>query len=102
MDDHEKILLQLNDHHNEIGSLKHRVSDLEEGQKSITTLTLAVNELAINMKNMVELQKEQGKRLESLEREPAEEAKNLRRTIVTAVITAVVGAIIGALIGLII
>lgn len=99
--DNEKVLLTLNDHKNEIGSLKHRVSDLEEGQKSINTLTLAVNKLAINMENMVELQKQQGARLESLEKAPAEEAKYLRRTIITSVVTAVVGAIIGALIGLI-
>lgn len=101
MDDHEKIVLQLNDHKNEIGSLKHRVSDLEEAQKSITTLTLAVNDLATNMKYMVQEQKEQGKRLENLEKEPAEEAKYMRRTIITATITSIVGAIIGALIGLI-
>ena len=51
---------------------------------------------------MVEEQKKQGKRLDQLEKEPLENAKYIKRTIITSIITSVVGAVIGALITLII
>lgn len=94
------IELKINDHEHEIGSLKHRVKSIEEKQSEISTLTNSVNELAINMRYMLEEQKEQGNRLRALETEPSDNAKYYRRTIITSVITAVVGAAIGALIAL--
>lgn len=94
------IELKINDHEHEIGSLKHRVKSIEEKQSEISTLTNSVNELAINMRYMLEEQKEQGNRLRALETEPSDNAKYYRRTIIASVITAVVGAAIGALIAL--
>lgn len=43
----------------------HRISDLEIGLKETNSLALSVQELAINMKSMLEEQRAQGKRLES-------------------------------------
>lgn len=99
---YEEIKLKINDHDHEIGSLKHRVKQVEEKQSEIGALTSSVNELAINMRYMVEEQKKQGKRLDQLEKEPLENAKYIKRTIITSIITSVVGAVIGALITLII
>lgn len=101
MNEHE-IALKLNDHDHEIKSLKHRVGDMEKKQSEIETLTLSVSELAVNMRHMLEEQREQNQRLKVLEAAPADEVKTIHRTLITTVITTVVGAIIGAILTLII
>jgi hypothetical protein len=89
----EEIAVELKGHEKEIGSLKHRVKDLEEATKLIQELVISVKELALNMKNMIEEQKNQGERLLVLETKPA------RRwdSVVTALISAGVGAYIANL-----
>lgn len=94
----EEVKLKLNDHDHEIKSLKHRVSDIESKQSEIGKLAQSVNELAINMRYMVEEQKKQGERLRKLETEPLDNAKHFWRTFITAIITTLVGGGIGALI----
>ena len=42
----EDIAVKLADHENEIGSLKHRMKDVEEEHKALTELTASVRELA--------------------------------------------------------
>lgn len=98
----EEQILKLNDHDHEIKSLKHRVDEIEEKQSEIGSLAQSVNELAINMRYMVEEQKKQGERLRKLETEPLDNAKYYKRTIITAIITAFIGAILGAIISLVI
>lgn len=98
----QDICLKLNDHEHEIGSLKHRVDEVERNQVAISELTKSVGELAINMKYMANDQKEIKGRLNDLEKEPGENAKYYKRVIVGCVITTLLGAIIGALIALII
>lgn len=95
-----KILIKLNDHTHEISSLKHRVSEIEQKQESINALASSVNELAINMKYMLEEQKEQGTRLKQLETEPLESTKYYRRLIAGTIITSILGLIVGAVIGI--
>ena len=41
----EEIAVKLTDHENEIGSLKHRMKDVEEEHKALTELTASVREL---------------------------------------------------------
>lgn len=101
MNEHE-IALKLNDHDHEIKSLKHRMTDMEKKQSEIETLTLSVSELAVNMRHMLEEQREQNERLKALESAPADEMKTIHRTLITTVITTVVGAVIGAILTLII
>lgn len=101
MDD-KQIELKLNDHDHEIGSLKERVSTCEERQSTIYDLASSVKELSINMKYMLEEQRKQGSRLEALEQAPKEEAKFVRRQVISAIITGVLGTIVGALLALII
>lgn len=96
----QEVVLELNDHTHEIKSLKHRVDEVEKKQETIGSLAQSVNELAINMKYMVEEQKEQGQRLRRLESEPADSAKYYKRLIIGSICTTILGAIIGALIAL--
>lgn len=70
---------------------------LEEQQE----MALAVKELATNMKHMLEEQKRQGARLESLEKAPIDEAIYYKRVAVGCVITGIIGAVISAILAII-
>lgn len=71
---------------------------LEEQQK----MAIAVKELATNMKYMLEEQKKQGARLESLEKAPVDEATYFKRVTVGCIITGTISAIISAVLAFII
>ncbi len=71
---------------------------LEEQQK----MAIAVKELATNMKYMLEEQKKQGARLESLEKAPVDEAAYFKRVTVGCIITGTISAIISAVLAFII
>lgn len=89
----EEIAVKLAEYGKEIGSLKHRADDLEEQNKTIQELAVSVRELAINMRSMMEEQKNQGSRLNILEREPAERWNSAKRTAFTTVVSVVAGAL---------
>ena len=89
----EEIAVKLAEYGKEIGSLKHRADDLEEQNKTIQELAVSVRELAINMRSMMEEQKDQGNRLNILEREPVERWNSAKRTAFTTVISVVAGAL---------
>lgn len=77
-----------------------RIEEAETNIKSLTELTSAVKELAINMKGVERELAKQGERLEKIEQEPADTWKTVKRTIITVVITALVTAGIAALINI--
>lgn len=70
---------------------------LEEQQE----MALAVKELATNMKHMLEEQKRQGARLESLEKAPVDEAVYYKRMAVGCVITGIIGAVLSTVLAII-
>ena len=96
-----EVAVRLEAHDHEIGSLKHRVKDLEVQGKAIQDLVLSVNKMAVNMENMLEEQKKQGKRLEVLERVPAETNRQVKQAIITALVGGIVGAFVTALLTII-
>lgn len=75
-----------------------RIQLLEDNVRQINALTVSVEKMAVNMGNMLEEQKKQGKRLETLEKEPAESYKHIKMAIITSVISTIVGAIIGTVV----
>lgn len=87
------IELKLNDHEHEIGSLKHRMSDVEAQTKAINNLALSVEKLALSVQYMNDEQKESIKRLEVLESKPAKRWEQ----VISLIITTIVGAVIGFL-----
>ena len=101
MDDNG-VLLKLNDHDHQIKDLEGRVESLQNLQNDTHSLALSVQKLADNMHHMIEEQKEIKERLDKVEREPAENAKWIRRTILTAIISTIVSAVAGLVIGLLI
>ncbi len=50
----EEIAVRLDGHEHEIGSLKHRMDDVEKDQKALNDLTASVRELAADQGNMKE------------------------------------------------
>jgi hypothetical protein len=98
----EDIVIKLTEHHEEIGSLKHRMKDCEESQSEFRALIRSVDRLALNMENMLQEQKQQGKRLERLEQSPSEDYKYYKRLAVGCIITGIIGAILGAVFAIII
>jgi len=88
-------------HTHQIKSLKHRMDKGEEQQETISALAQSVNELAINMRYMLDELKKQGIRLDKLEQEPKESYKYYKRLIIGYLFTGVISAIMGAVCALI-
>lgn len=91
----EEIALKLTDHEHEIKSLKHRIDEQEEKGNVLNELAISVKVLAVNMENMGKEQIKQGERLERLEREPADDQRYYKRTVVSCIITGVISAVVG-------
>ncbi|TCL54764.1 hypothetical protein EDD76_1185 [Kineothrix alysoides] len=92
-----EVAVKFEAHEHEIGSLKHRVKELEAESKAIQALALSVNKMAVNMENMLEEQKKQGARLEALEKVPVEINRQVKAAIITALVGDVVGSFVTAL-----
>lgn len=86
----EELTIKITEHKEEIGSLKHRMDNVEEQHKTIQSLTLSVKELAINMQNMITAQQGINTRLTDLESKPSKRWE--------AVVTTLIGAVIGAVV----
>lgn len=69
----------------------HRLDSLERTVEQIAELSTSVEKLAVNMKNMLEVQLAQGKRLTTLESRDGEKWRDTVKTVLVAVIGVVVG-----------
>ena len=87
-----EVAVKLENHDQQIKSLKHRMDEQEEQGKSLSSLALSVQKLALSMESMIEEQKNQGARLAKLEAEPAERWSNMTRPIFNTVVGAGAGA----------
>lgn len=74
----------------------HRLGALEDTMRQLTDLTVAVKEMAVSLSAMKDTLEAQGKRLEEIEKEPAD---NWRKAI-WIVVAAVIGFGIHALLGI--
>lgn len=86
--DNEEIAVKLTALEHETKSAKHRIDDLEAQNQAIQDLALSVKELTINMSNMLEEQRRQGKDIEKLKAEPAERWSSMKRTVFNQMIGA--------------
>ena len=71
-----------------------RLSSLEETVKEIQRLTIAVERMAVSMEAMTKEIASQGKRLDAIEKEPADKWKNAVWIVVSALIAAAIGALV--------
>ncbi len=82
----------------EIGSLKHRMDDVEELIHSVNELAISVRELAINTANNNSRMdsherslRSQGERIGELEKKPAKQWNSLVNVVITAIASGLVG-----------
>ena len=87
-----EVAVKLENHDQQIKSLKHRMDEQEEQGKSLSSLALSVQKLALSLESMIEEQKNQGARLAKLEAEPAERWSSMTRTIFNTIVGAGAGA----------
>lgn len=92
----EEIAVRLENHEQEIKSLKHRMNEREKTDETLLDLTTSVKTLGLNMEYMLKEQKRQGEHLEKLEHAPTEEYKHYKRLIIGCIITSIIGIIVGA------
>lgn len=69
----------------------HRIDVLEQNVQQISSIAASVEKLAVNMENMVAVQKKQGDRLEALEGRDGERWRQVTGYVVTAVISIILG-----------
>lgn len=91
--DEMETAIKLENHDQQIKSLKHRMDEQEEQSKTIQELVLSVRELALNMQAMIKEQSAQGERLAKLEAEPAERWNGMKRTLFTSIVSTVGGGL---------
>lgn len=72
----------------------HRIGTLEENMAQISSIVASVEKLAINMENMVAVQKQQGDRLKTLEGRDGERWRQVTGYIVTSVISIIIGFVV--------
>ncbi len=73
----------------------HRLDTLEENSAVMQEMSLVVRELATEMKNMKEEQREIFSRLGDIEKKPAERLETIIKTALTAIVSAVLGGFLG-------
>ena len=93
----EEMAIKLAEHGKEIGSLKHRVDELEESTDTIHQLVVSVKELAMNMQSMIKEQERYAKsqerafqRIEVLEKKPAKRWETVATVAITALVSGLV------------
>lgn len=96
--ENEEIAVKITALEHETKSAKHRIDDLESQNQAIQDLALSVKELTINMGNMLDEQRRQGKDIENLKAEPANKWKHIVEKSLDTVIGIVVGALVTGLI----
>jgi chromosome segregation ATPase len=80
----------------------HRIEKLEKVVEAIHDMSNTMVKLVEQIKTTNENVQDLKSKVDAIEREPAENHKALKKTVITCIVTAVVSAIVGALIGLII
>lgn len=83
----ETLIGRVNDENNR---QNHRIDKLEGVVERISQLAEATTKLAASVESMQKEVEKQGKRLETLEAEPAEKWRAVVKTVVTVIVTAFV------------
>lgn len=79
----------------------HEIEELKPVVKEINTMSKTMVQLVEQSKQTNENVKELKVKVEQIEKEPAENFKNLKKTILNSILTGTLGAIIGAILALI-
>lgn len=88
------VAVKLEAHEHEIGSLNHRIGELERQGKSVQENVISISRMTINIENMLKELNRQEERLEVLERVPVETGKLIKSAIITTLVGGTVGAVV--------
>lgn len=86
-----EVAVKLENHEQQIKSLKHRMDEAEERGKVLQDLAFSTQKLALGMEQMNSKQDDMNKRLETIEDRPAQNWNTMTRTIFTTVVSAIAG-----------
>jgi len=92
-DDESSVAVRIAEHGKEIGSLKHRVKNVELEVKVITNLAMSVERLAMSVETLAKEQSKHGEKIASLEAEPAKKWNSMMKTIFNTIVGAIAGAV---------
>ena len=92
--EHDEYVKRMEDEHKR---LNHRLVNLEKIVNQIQEMNTNINELATNMKYILEEQREQGKRLDKIENEPKTAWDSVKKGVFTAIGASIGGAVIATL-----
>lgn len=95
--DETEVAVKFEAHEHEISSLEYRINNLEKQNEDIQTLTVSVNKVTFNIKDILKQLDGQGKRLEALEGGPKETNYLLKAAIITALVGGIIGTIMSAI-----
>ena len=94
----EAIKAEIERLHDEDRRQNKRLEMLEGLVRETQSLALSVYGLAKDMEQMLHEQRDQGRRLDALEREPADAWKNAKKTFITAILSTIAGGMATGLI----
>lgn len=84
-----------------------RIAELEENVKEIHKLTVSMERMSANMQSMLEAIERQGNlierqtsRIDDIEKEPADNYKQIKTLIITTIVSAIIGGFASQLISL--
>lgn len=80
----------------------HRIDKLEQDNAALHQLATSVAVMAENIEAMNGQLKEQGKRLEAIERQPAQNWETFRKTVLTSIVSTLAGGAVGALLAILV
>ena len=92
--EHNEFARRMEDEHHR---QNRRIGELEKSVETFGKIAGSVERLASNMESMVKEQERQGKRLDTLEKKPADNWNTITKAILSGLGSAIAGAIIGAL-----
>lgn len=92
--EHDEFVKRMEDEHNRIN---HRLEICEGFAQEMQDMNTNINNLANNMKQMLDAQIKQGDRLEKIENEPKSAWNSIKKGIFNAIGAAIGGGIIAAL-----
>lgn len=96
------VTQQLTEHHEEIGSLKHRMTTAEEVIKEIHDISTSVKLLAQESKNTGQKVDTLTAKVSEIEKKPGQKAEKLKDTVISDIVKLLVAAIVGGLIALVV
>ena len=95
-----EVAVKLEAHEHEIGSIKHRIRELEAENKALQELTISVNRLAVSVESMLTEVGQHDKRLNELEKAPIENGRQIKNNIISAFVGSIITAVVAAIIAI--